>query len=49
MAAMSVAPELAKLDSDVVDALILGMQSALSEYEDDEGLRVPFEINIALA
>ncbi len=48
MAAMSVAPELAKLDSDVVDALIRGMQSALSSYEDGEGLRVPFEINIAL-
>ena len=49
MAAMSVAPELAKLDSDVIDALIRGMQSALSSYEDGEGLRVPFEISIALA
>ncbi len=49
MAAMSVAPELAKLDSDVVGALIRGMQSALSSYEDGEGLRVPFQINIAIA
>lgn len=49
MAAMSVAAELAKLDSVVVDALIRDMQSALGVYEDGEGLRVPFQINIALA
>ena len=49
MAAMSVAAELAVLSSVVVDALIRDMQSALGAYEDSEGLRVPFQINVALA
>ena len=42
MAAMSVAAELAKLSSEVVDALIRDLQSVLGAYEDGEGLRVPF-------
>ena len=49
MSAMSVAAALASLGSDVVNALIRDVQSTLHPYEDPEGLRVPFQINIALA